>query len=180
MSQFKEMYVCKCPCSIPRLLLYFHLAVWAHVRGHNPRALAHPHTLNYARRIFTVEPITSSIDSCWGAVLCCSCWYFNYRGNLSKSPRLLASTLTRHLSRNQYCSSQPGCSRSPPPPPHDTRAEQAETAPGGSRPTLSDSERVKSSAWGNSGRRPTGRMLLNGNFMHKTAGQVVFSQEIAA
>lgn len=111
MSQFKEMYVCKCPCSVPRLLLYFHLAVWAHVRGHNPRALAHPHTLNYARRIFTVEPITSSIDSCWGAVLCCSCWYFNYRGNLSKSPRLLASTLTRHLSRNQYCSSQPGCSR---------------------------------------------------------------------
>lgn len=96
--------MCKGLCKVPRLLLrlHFSVCVCVHARGQIP------HTLNYARCIFTVEPISSSIDSCSGAILFCSCWYFNYRGNLSKSRRLLASTLMRHLSRNQYCSSQPG------------------------------------------------------------------------
>lgn len=65
-------------------------------------------SLHYSKCIFIVEPISSSTDSCSGTILCYSCWYFNYRGNLSKSLQLLSSTLMRHFSQNQYCRSQPG------------------------------------------------------------------------
>lgn len=136
--------MCKWPCKVPWLLLCLHFAVCVHKRGQIP------HSLNYARCIFTVEPISSSIDSCSGTVLCCSCWYFNYRGNLSKSPQLLTSTLMRHLSWNQYCSSQPELSRSS----ALQKLSKRQRVQSMSRSSPPHSERVKSSVWGNSGRWP--------------------------
>lgn len=137
-------------------------------------------SVHYSKCIFIVEPISSSTDSCSGTILCYSCWYFNYRGNLSKSLQLLSSTLMRHFSQNQYCRSQPGLN-------HLSSLRRTQKLSWHHRSgsegcvmcSSPNGERVKSSGWSNSGQWLVARMCLNRNFMHKTAGQVVFSQEIA-